>query len=250
MVAAIEVTVGGVTFYGTEGDTGFRFSDFDGWNDAPEARGETIERPDAHGDFDTPVTRGPRLIMLSGWVFEADEDDLEARRNQLMGILADGRSGTITVKEYGTTLTATVRLWGDPRFKRRGDTGYADWSIRFRAPNPRKYGATHNYGPGSTVNDIEHDGNFPASSVLTVAGSSGGGYTVTGPGGRVITVVEPLVSGHPHTIDLSTSALVVDGARVIGGISVFEPWTVPVGSSISVSVSAGTVAPAVKDTYV
>ena len=97
---------------------------------------------------------------------------------------------------------------------------------------------------------VAHDGNFPATPVLTIAGTSSGGYTVTGPGSQLITVTTALASGHPHTIDLATGALYKDGARVLGGISVYQPWTVPVGSSVTVSVSAGTVASSVKDTWI
>jgi len=237
----------GLTFHGTDpGGDAFMCLDLDFES---SARTEAIDRPTDHGEFDTPVLRGAMLITGSGWARASSMAALRAMRTQFRGLLADGRSGLFTFDEDGSELEMTVRLYGQPRFKFRGSTLRADWSFKFRAANPRMYGVTHTYGPDAAVSSIQHDGNFPASPVLTVAGSDGGGYTLTGPGGRLVTVTEPLVTGHPHTIDFATGGLYVDGARVLGGVSVYQPWAVPAGVDVSCSVDAGTVQVEVRDTF-
>lgn len=247
------IRVGGSSFHGTVDRhapfEGFALVEFEGWGDAPAARGESVERPDGHGDFDTPVTRGARLITMSGWCRARELAMLGHRRNELMSLLADGVQGRVEVTEYGETTWANVRLYGTPTFKRRGSTGYADWSLKLRAVDPRRYGAVHEYPAG--VAAVQY-GNFPARPQLIVSGSSSGGYTVTGPNGRRIVVTRPITSGSPHTIDFATGGLFIGGVRQSRSISVYQPWTIGPGLPlVTASVDSGlSLIQRVTDTYV
>lgn len=248
----MDVQVGGVTFRGDWQSATYTIekNGLTGWllGGAAVDR-ESIKRPAAHGEFDTPGFLTGRLITLSGDVWSTGEADMVSDLEVLNGLLADGQSGTMTVTIGGVTTSAAVRRSGEPSINVTVFGKHARYQFRFWAADPRRYGSATTFGPGSSVSDIEHAGNFPATPVLKVSGSAGGGYTVTGPGSRVITVTADLESGHPHTIDLASGGLYVDGSRVVAGMSVYQPWTVPAGGSVGASVSAGTLEVTVKDTY-
>jgi hypothetical protein len=250
----LQATIGGIVFEGAPADPEQAFvidpDGWAGWDEGVAMRREEVVRPSSHGSFDTPGYLTPRVTTISGWMVAPTAGDLATMRKQLTGLLADGSSGTLTVETAEGETTASVRLAGQTAVKVSGSEREARFQIQFWSPDPRRYGVTHTYGPGSSVSTVEHDGNFPAVAELTVAGSSGGGYTVTGPDSRLITVTTPLVTGHPHTIDMRTGSLVVDGVRVVGGFSVYQPWSVPAGATVTVSVSAGTVTVQVRDTFV
>ena len=248
----VSATLGALTFVGDDSAATYTIEreGLKGWFDGADSRRESIPRPAAHGDFNVPTYLGGRIISISGLILATSTAGYESAVSALSGLLADGSSDELSVTEDAGTLTATVRRHGAPEVIPQVYGKRARYRVQFWSPDPRRYGATHNYGPSSSVSSIGHDGNFPAAPVLTIAGSSGGGYTVTGPGSRLITVTSALASGHPHTIDLATGALYKDGARVLGGVSVYQPWTVPAGSTVTASVSAGTVAIEVLDTFI
>lgn len=240
-------TLGGLTFVGDGGAATYTIDEL---KYGAGSRRDSIPRPSAHGDFDVPVFLTGMLVTISGLIHASSVAEYEAAVDALTGLLADGSSSELEVTQAVGSWTAMVRRSGEPDVTHLvyGETGR--YQVQFWAADPRRYGASHSFGPASSVSTVAHDGNFPADAVLEVAGSSGGGYTVTGPGSRLITVTEPLVSGHPHTVDVGSGALHVDGVRVLGGVSVFQPWAVPPGVTVSVSVSAGTVAVEVRDTFV
>ena len=137
----------GVTFYGDDVGTGyFIVVDMDGVNDAPAVRTEEIPRPLQHGDFSQKVTRAPRLITGRGWCRAANEAGLLSLRNAFPGIHDDGAQGTFTINEFGVVRTATVEIYGQPKFTVIGDTLSANWSLMLRAVDPKLY--DDGAGPG------------------------------------------------------------------------------------------------------
>lgn len=249
-MTATTLLIDGVTLHGTDpGGNAMVIREIEGLLDGPGVRDQEIPRPTDHGDFDVPVTRGRRRINAKGF-YRADSDAvILAFRDAFAGILGAGDAGTLEASEFGRTLTASVRLGGDPLFGRIGSSGMGEWTLKLRAANPRLYGATHSFS-GGDLSAIEHAGNFPATPRCVVAGSSGGGYTVTGPGSRIVTVTEPLVSGHPHTLNFAKGGLYIDGSRVLGGFTAYQPWAVPKGTTVAASTSAGTLTVEVEDTYI
>ncbi len=247
------VRISGLTLHGTvpqgEPFEGFALREFEGWSDAPSVRGDPIERPAQHGDFDTPITRGPRLVTASGWCRAYTPEKLRHFANQLTGLLADGQSGQLVVDEWAEAQHAQVRLYGDPRFSRRGSSGYADWSLKLRAVDPRKYGEVHDF-PGGTV--AVNRGNFPARPQLIVSGTAAAGYTVTGPGGRRVVVTKALTSGAPHAIDFAKGGLWVGGVRQLRAITIYQPWEIAPGlpGAIATVNNGASLIQRVTDTYV
>lgn len=238
----------GLEFVGGSGDATYTMDSITGWLDGVETKQERIDRPSDDGEFDVPGYLAGRMVSITGLILADTDAGYEQAIAALAAIPATELSELTVVTALGST-SAMVRRSGKPDIAPVVYGQSARFRVQFWAADPRRYGASHTFGPGSSVTGIGHDGNFKATPVLTVSGSSGGGYTVTGPGGKTITVTQALVSGHPHTIDLSTGGLYVDGARVAGGMSVFRPWSVPVGSTVSASVSAGSLSVTVLDTF-
>jgi hypothetical protein len=220
-----------------------------GWLDGVDMRRENVPRPGAHGEFDVPGYLGARFPSIAGAVHAASATALRDAIHALTGALADGGEAELAVDIAGQVLTAMVRRHGAPEITMVNPNSTALYRLQLWSADPRRYGALHTYGPSASVASITHDGNFPALPTLVIAGTSGGGYTVNGPSGYLVTVTEPLVGGSPHTLDLSTGALYIGSTRILGGVTAFKPWTVPAGASITVSVTAGTVQVEVRDTF-
>lgn len=247
------VRIGGLSFHGTVPRgapfEGFALRELDGWNDGAPVRVESAERPGQHGDFDLPVTRGPRLVTMSGWCRAYSPEKLRHFSNQLTGLLADGQTGRLVVDEWGEAQWADVRLFGDPRFRRRGGSGYADWSLKLRAPDPQKFGDVREFPAGQPA---VHFGNFPSAPVLEVTGPTpAGGYTVTGPAGKTFVVTQGLAAGQKHRIDMATGRVYRDGALQLGVVSNGGTWVIPPGlPGVTHTVSAGSLKVLVTDTFV
>ncbi len=239
--------IDGVSFFGTRPVEGFALVRMDGWSSPAGVRGESTERPAADGEFDTPVYRGARLITMSGWARVAALNDLADLESRFTGILVDGRSGRFVVSEYGRTLHASVRLYGQPSFVRRGSTRYADWSLKLRAADPWRYGKLRTFGAGAPA---VHAGNAPASPIFTVVGPQPA-YSISA-GSRQFAVSAALPAGSTDVIDLSNGWVRRDGAVLVDGVSRAETWTIlpgPTGVVHAFSGTASRFSGTVRDTH-
>ena len=243
------VRVGGLTFFGGAGSDGFYIKDggLTGLFGGVGVRSDSIPRPQAHGDYDVPVFRSSRMVSIMGPCEADSEERLDFYDRQFTGLLADGQSGRVVFDMPGGPRWGDARLaanefepvlWG-----RR-----ADYMLQLRFANPRLFGEARTFAEGVPA---FHFGNFPAAPVLTVTSASAGGYTISGPSGKQFIVTAPLVSGHPHTIDMATGLLEVDGVVVFGGVSRADTWAVPAGAQGTMTVSGTAVLSAlVTDTYI
>lgn len=225
---------------------------FGGWDDGTSMRAETLARPQAHGDFDMPGFLAGRLMPLKGWAFGDTAFDIEELRDRFIGHGAGGTKFRVSVERNGRTLHADARVASGtlPTFRERPGRGVAEWACSWWFPDPRKYGKLRTFGPASSV-QVMHRGNFAALPVLTVTGTSAGGYTITGPGGRVIVISRALAAGSPHKFDMRTGRLWVGSTRVLSGIARADLFTIPPGMpATTVSVSAGSLQVKVEDTFI
>ncbi|WP_091232648.1 hypothetical protein [Microbacterium sp. 3J1] len=239
--------IDGVSFFGTRPVDGFALVRMDGWSSPTAVRGETIERPAADGEFDMPVYRGARLITMSGWARVTALNDLADLESRFAAILADGKSGRLVVSEYGRTLHALVRVYGQSTFARRGSTRYADWSLKLRAADPWRYGKLRTFAAGVPA---AHAGNAPASPVFTVVGPQPA-YSISA-GSRQFAVSTALPAGSTDVIDLSTGWVRRNGAVLVDGVSRAETWTIPPGPTGVIHGFSGTASRfsgAVRDTH-
>ena len=245
MVKILELRSGPLTIRqspeGQPRPAGFYFGrdGFHGWDDGVTMRSDTVARPQAHGDFDSPGFLAGRLVPMSGWCLASTPRELEQYRDLFTGHGADGGKFPVVVERNGRTLRGTARLAAgtSPSFVDVGNGRRAAWSASWWFPDPRKYGEPFAFGPAASV-QVTHRGNFPAQPVLQVAGAAPGGYTITGPGGRQIIVTRALAAGQPHRFDTRDGRLYVGGSRVLGGVSRADLFTLPPGLS-TVTVNGG-----------
>lgn len=231
-------------YFGKEG--------FNGWDDGASMRGETLSRPQAHGDFDMPGFLAGRLVPMSGWAIADNMLELEQLRDLFIGHGADGQKFKVTITRNGRPLHGTARLAAGttPTFVDTGRGKRARWSTMWWFPDPRRYGDATTYGPASALQVIQR-GNFPALPTLHITGNAPGGYTITGPNGRQIIVTRALAAGVPHRFDMATGRLYVGGAAVIGGVARAQLFTIPPTlPPTTISINVGQLRVDVPDTFI
>lgn len=224
---------------------------FKGWEGSPSGRREAVGRPFAHGEFDLPVFRSPRVVAISGVAVAGSVYELRQLSNAITALGADGEMIPVIAVHQDQTLEAYARVI-EARFTDSGHRDgniHGDFAIDLVFPDPRKYGETNVYSDVSSVL-VWQRGNFPAMPQIRVSGASSSGYTVTGPGGEKIVVSRSLTSASPHTLDLATGALIVGGSRVLGGVASYQGFTIPPKQRVKVSVNNNlAVQVTVPDTY-
>ena len=247
----LSVRVGAVEFKGLT-DKGFLIGPegFKGWDDSTPTKRQSVDRPWAHGAFGIRGFRDVRVVTLAGHCFADSEQQLNWYDSQLTGLLADGDIGRIVVEHSGVTTWADCYLDDETQFDMIAAGALATFQIKFWCPNPRKFGDAHTFASGVPA---FHYGNFPATPVHVVSGAMSG-YTIYGPAGKQYVVTAPVVAGHPHTIDMATGYLSIDGAVVAGAVSQADTWAIPAGAQVTHALvptsGSGTLATTVIDTYI
>lgn len=214
-----------------------------GWRGG-DLRREEIPRPSAHGAFDLAGYQSQKVTSLSGTLLASSEVGLKHMKDSILGVLADGSSGRMTVDDESGSTWRDVRLvsCSDPEDL---DELSATFSMTFWSADPRRYGDVRDFAAGAPA---VHYGNFPATPRLMV-GAGTGGYTVTGPGGRVVTVTTAPAGA--HEIDFATAGLFLGGVRQSNAIGTYQPWTIPPGlPGVTATISgARTLTQRVTDTF-
>ncbi|MBT2473314.1 hypothetical protein J7E68_01660 [Microbacterium sp. ISL-103] len=224
---------------------------FEGWDDGGgDARRESIDRPSNHGEFDLPVYHGARVFSIDGWALATTDEELAHLRSIVTGIGATGDRVKVTVEHQGQTLWAYARRALRTTFRDSGirhGLRRARFVMQFSAADPRKYGEVRDVPAGTPA---AHRGNFPAMPLLMV-GAGSGGYTVTGPNGRVVVVVTAPAAA--HYIDFATGGLyTAAGVRQVGAITTYQPWSIPAGlPGVTASINGSrTLTQRVTDTFI
>jgi hypothetical protein len=250
------VRSGGVEFHGQPNESGVGFfidpDGLEGLDDGVSSKGRSVERPQAHGDFDVPGFLDSRIVSLSGWCIADSAERLAFLGSQLTGWLAEG-SSAVTFNHMGRVLWGTARRAPStaPKFKVNGyDSLEARFQVQLKFANPRLFGESRGFFP--TTQLLFNYGNFPATPVYRITGDMPGGYTVFGPAGKTFSVTRPLTGAEVHTIDMADGRLRVNGVVVFGGIgATADTWAAPGGGSAPVAVSAGAaITGRISDTYV
>ncbi|GGM42109.1 hypothetical protein [Microbacterium saperdae] len=200
-----------------------------GWEDGGgDVRRESVERPASIGEFDLPVYEGPLVFSMEGHALAQSEQQLAVLRDRVTGVGYGGRRFKVAVGLQGRELWTWVRRGSKPTFRdtgRRGRLLQASFMLQFVAPIPRRYGQERLVPAGEAA---VNRGNEEAVPRLLI-GAGAGGYTVTGPGGRVITA-NANAPAAAHFIDFSTGGLFnAAGGRVPNAITVWQPWKIPPG---------------------
>lgn len=224
---------------------------FDGWWDSPDVKGEEIDRANSDGEYDLPVYNQARLVSIGGH-FHATS---HAQMHEAMNYFTGPMSGRFQVSGHGSVQWADMKRNSGVKFTPVTDV-FAQWQVRLKAPNPLKFGEANTVAVGSSYETIFHRGNTVGYPVVMVAGSMPGGYVLQSSAGAEYRVTTPLVSGTPHTVDMSTGLLVRSGLAVSGGVTRADLWRVPGGSTSTnmriQPITTGTAAATVTllDTYI
>ncbi len=229
---------------------------FEGWEDGGgDARRDAVDIPNGHGEFDSPVYLGARVVSVDGWALAPTPGELGHLRSRVMGLGATGDRFQLTVDQYGVSSWAMARRGGKPSFKDAGIRSglhRASFQLQFVCVDPRRYGDENVFGPG-TAPLAWHFGNFPAAPVLEVTGNMPSGYTVVA-AARSFVVSQALTSGQTHRIDMRTGQLFRNGVLQVGAVSQANLWTIPPGARYSHTLTpvsgSGQVKVIVLDTFV
>lgn len=169
---------------------------------------------DGIGEHDVPNVRtGPRIITLTGFVFERTMRELGDQMRRLDGLVRD--SATFSWEEFGATFSTRVRRGAGGRNRKRGGTGFADYTIRFRAPSQLYYGELHSAGPGTSI-VLPNRGNEAARGIFTMTGTAPS-YKLTS--GGVEYVVGRSLAGRTHKVDMRDLILLENGVAVPGAVT-------------------------------
>ena len=250
----LNVGVNGVWLFGREPAGGHGFvidpDGLEGLDDGLGVRGDSVARPQAHGDFDVPTFFEPRIVALSGTCVAGSAQKLGWFRDQFKTMLVNG--GRVSFDHLGTVRWGDARLapGTQPKFKvDSGDSLSARFQIQLKFANPRLFGETRTFAAGTPAH---HFGNFAATPVHTVTGVNASGYTINGPDGKTFTVSRAVTAGVPHVIDMATGLLKVGGAVVVGAVTSGDLWAIPGGAQVTHALTGSglTLSTAVTDTYV
>lgn len=141
---------GGITVAG-DASSPYNLLDLNGWRgDLPPARYDTDGRPNAHGNFGSPVWSDERTVSLVG------ECRTNAQRDALLAALSaatifsgNAAPGTLTVQEAGLTLSAAAQVIraGKTRTPGQWGLGRFGFQIDWRCTDPLLYGSPVTVGP-------------------------------------------------------------------------------------------------------
>lgn len=219
------IHLGGLLFDGGSGKATYTIESDSvrGWLlDGVDMRLDQLERPAEHGAFSLPGYLTGRSISWGGLILTDGPQQQEHAMRALSGLLADGLTDRLTV-ENASSQWVDVRRAGEFDMRMRAYGRIASYRVQFWAANPRIYGEVRDFNAGAAA--VQY-GNFKATPRLLI-GAGTGGYTVTGPSGRVVTVATAPTAA--HEIDFATGGLYLNGVRQVGAISVYQPWVVRPG---------------------
>lgn len=165
MTRILQVHWNGLVFDG-RGDSGYKVTGLTGWDERPDVRHETQERPGAHGDFDARVWARGRTILVQGSCGSSSQRDaLLAALDARMGFAAD--LADLTITHAGRTLSTQARLVRFAANPEPGmwhpvpdpDVGGFRWQAQWRCPDPFRYGlpVTRSTGFGIDRSGMEFD---------------------------------------------------------------------------------------------
>lgn len=201
-----------------------------GWDESTNGRDNGGDRPTEHGKYDVPLLRSGRAITVTGTILADSQQKLEALRDKITALGADGQAVRFMVEKPGEHRYANVRVVSAKTIDI--DPTTASFVLQLVAADPRRYGDTRQYGPDTTVG-ARHFGTTQAIPTIYIKGSMPAGYRILGPGGREFRVRQPLVSGQLHEIRMRTGWLYRDGVLQAGAVTRAQLWTIPPGKGFT-----------------
>jgi hypothetical protein len=201
-------------------------------------RRDKVENPQAHGLIALKGFLDARVMPVKGWILADSADELAHMSRQLSGVGAHGGTFRVYVDHNGEKLYGDAQVSSLAAPDEFAGESVAEYQVIFEFPNPRLFGQTRSRIGNGPITNL---GNFEATPLFKVEGSSPGGYSIGGPDGKVFTVSAAVTPGHPHYVDLETGYVRVDGQIVFGAVSRGDTWVVNGGGTVTHTLLAGTV---------
>lgn len=218
-----------------------------GWYEAPESKGGGEARPLSDGDFDGQSNYGPRMVTVDGILFHRSRGELVSAMERFNG-LAKLTAQKLVVTDAGLSRYANVKSLGTSWTAHTLDA--SRFQVRLKSDDSFKYGESYAVGGSSgSPASLFHRGTVPAWPVVTVTGSSAGGYTLT-LNGRSVAVTRALVSGTSHTVDFRTGIIRAGSSVVRGGLSTANFSPINPGMPQNMSTTAGTITVRYNDAFI
>lgn len=253
---------GGITIAG-DNSSAYHLDSLVGWRgDLPAARIDSEDRPNQHGESDTPVWSGARTVTVAGSCrTNATRDALFAALTAAMVYTGDASPATLTVQDAGLTLTAAARVTGHSPSRIAGAWGLGQFGFQaqWRCADPLLYGAavsdTANMGaatgglqfplfnplPAGAISwgtltpasscDLTNFGSMDSPVLLTIvvgANSLVGGMRITETvTGRILQYADDLPAGSTLVIDGSNGTVQLNGADRNGSLTIRQFTPVP-----------------------
>jgi len=199
---------------------------FQGWEGLSNVRRESLSRAVQHGEYDTPVYLGSRVVTVDGQILAREEGDLAHLQDSLSGLLAVGRT-RVTVENRGRSLWAMGRVV----VAECEDAGYSgnrllsEFQLQVTFADPRRYGETRELPSRGLPVPVANRGNFPAFPEVVVLDAPAS-YAITSPGGTFS--VSGATPGGTHVVNLRNGRVTRNGAEMFD-VGRGNLWAVPPG---------------------
>ena len=249
----------------------------DGWHGV-EVRGGKVDRI-GDGVVSGPQQRHARQLTVGVNVSGLSRAEVVEWQRKLSGLFptvdGDIRSGLLTVRTLGESLSCAVVPDGRPKVSGNRDMGLVVFELPLRADLPHLYGPARSstltpegaggglayplayplsYGAGTSGGTIlSNGGNAPAWPVVTVVVDDPAGFRLD-LGGRVVEVVSPCSPDAPITVDMAGTVTAAGGGDITFRLGRREWGSVPPGASVPLTITTmqggpGYATATVRDTY-
>lgn len=151
-----------------------------GWWERPQVKRNVVSRELGDGDFLTPWNYEARRITIGGVVSCASHDQMHHVMDQLNGLCASRREW-LHVQGHGGLQSALIEADDGPLLVPLSDR-QLEFSLPFRAPDPRKYGEIRTADVGHDFTSIRQYGNYPATPLFSLRAQDVGdtGFQLSG----------------------------------------------------------------------
>lgn len=245
-----QVNLGGFVLHGEDRAGQWITEGLDGWYEPPSSRGESVERPNSHGEYLMPEYYSARTIAVDGILFHKNRG-IAVEAFERLAAAAKQTQQKFSVTDAGMTRWSNARYAGLDFTQ--VTTGTWRFQLRLKAVDPFKYGDSEPFSVASGgASYVHHRGTVDAWPVVTVTGNMPDGYTLN-LRGQQVSVPSGVLPGETHRIDYRTRRLYIDGSVEFGlfGADNFVPVRPGQRQTFGFSGSgSGTALVSVTDTYI
>jgi len=227
-----------LTLYGRADLGRFSFATLDGWEDLPDPRQDSLERPQQHGRFDAPVFGNERHVLVSGRCSSPAERDAMLIELQASFNFHASDELPLTITQAGRTLTAYARLLRFKPVSPDWGAGFIGWAAEWVCSDPIRYGQPVPVSTGFPVLagglefDLFTDGTTDTGFLEFGAVSATGRLVVTNDGNEDASpqfeIAGPLPAEGMEIVTVGTGAR----DRFEGGVSVGSVLLIDTGTGL------------------